>query len=339
MTKLALTKVTGEIFGNDFEFIKSETKLLFSHCPRVFQDSNTLEKTDYFSDSTLDTLIHFCTTLECISTWLPALKKEVKDTNETNSAKNAELRSMWSFFEVTESDVPDKGNNARFLLNKEMMKNFDLVTEKFVSLHYTLLQCVRYDIRVRCLYQINCMFHSSKWNPEVTSIELDENITSLASELSFLENKLKSAFKDDHMTLVFIGISNFINYSLIKGARCVQVLNINGTKKLLRNVNALQQACKTVTNGKDMEDLSSAILFLNLCSMDENSIISAYKKGELKGLDLDDVKNSLRLLFSEELDRQAKRKSGSTQRVMSISANKRLVDALKKLDQQEDVEP
>lgn len=340
LTDKASGDITSKIFANDDEFIDAETLRLLNQCPRVFQERRSLEKTDHFSDSTIDTLVYFATTLEWISSWLPGIKKEVKDTDNVSEssdkrkqANNAELRSMWSFFEVSEADLTDKGGTTRFLLAADNLEEFEAVTQKFTNLHYLLLQSVRYDVRVRCLYYINCMLHSSRWNPEVTSIELDENISSLVSDLSFLENKLRTSFAEDHSLLVFIGISNFMNHALISGSKSISVLNVHGAKKLLRNVNALQQACKSATDGNDTEDLSKSITFFSICSMDEDSVLESFQKHELNGLSPDDLKSAFRLVFSEELQRQMKRKSSTNQRAISMSASKRLEDAIKKIDQ------
>ncbi|CDO94700.1 unnamed protein product [Kluyveromyces dobzhanskii CBS 2104] len=339
LTDNASGEITTKIFLNDNDFIEAETKHLLGQCPKVFQSHRSLVKTDYFSDSTIDTLIYFATTLEWISTWLPGIKKEVKDAiipedlGDRKHVTHADLRSMWSFFEVSEADFSDKGASAKLLLATDNLQAFNSVTEKFTNLHYLLLQSVRYDVRVRCLYYINCMFHSSKWNPEVTSIELDENISSLVSDLSFLENKLKNSFAREHSMLVFIGISNFINHALIAGSSSISVLNIHGAKKLLRNVNALQQACKSATDGNDTENLSKSITFFGVCSMNEDSVLESLHNHELDGLTPEELKIAVKLVFSEELQRQMKREGGSNQRVITMSASKRLEEAIKRIDQ------
>ncbi|KAL2709328.1 Exocyst complex component Sec8 [Kluyveromyces marxianus] len=338
LTDKAAGKITSKIFSGDKSFVDAETQRLLEQCPRVFQSQTTLGKSDYFSDATIDTLIHFATTLEWISSWLPDLMKEVKDTEPANidrrkDVSHTELRSMWSFFEVSEVDLSDKTASLKFLLAGQNMKKFQNVTEKLRNLHYLILQSVRYDVRVRCLYHINQMFYASKWNPEVTSIELDENISSLVSDLSFLHNKLKAAFTAEHSILVFIGISNFMNHALITGSKSITILNVHGAKKLLRNVNALQQACKAATDGGDTEDLSKSISFFTICSLDSENVLEYFQKGELNGLNKEDVKNALRLVFSEELHRQSKRQSGTNHRTISMSASKRLEDAIKKADQ------
>lgn len=331
----ALTKLTSGIFGNDLEFVEAETKALFNDCPKVFTDKNTLDKSDSFSESTVSTLIQFASTLDWISSWLPGLKKVTKYVAGDRDFNVVDLRGLWSFLEVTESETAEKNGSIKFLLNVETANKFDSLCEDLVNLEYTLLKTIRYDIRVRCLFRINHMFHSSVWNPELTSIELDEHISYLISDISFLDNKLRLFFNEEHRTLVFVGIANFINYSLITGSHSIQVLNMNGAKKILRNVNALQQICKTIAHGTQNEELTKTSTFFTLCSTDENAIIDLYTQGKLKEFSKEDVKNALRLLFSEEMHRQLKRNSGTNQRVTSMSASKRLLNAVNKLDQSE----
>ena len=144
-----------------------------------------------------------------------------------------------------------------------------------------------------------------------------------------IENNLRQRIPKSQEDVVFRGISVMGNHIFIAGSQAISVLNGYGIKKLLRNVNVLQQTYRGISGEPEKVDMSKTIKYFGLCSLNENTLIDKYNENQLSEYTYEEVKNVLRLQFSEELRRQMKRQSGS--RVMSMSANKRYTDALKKL--------
>lgn len=325
-----LMMLTKKIVHGDDSFILGETERLFQHCPHFYIPGKGLDKRELFNNITLDTVTYFLSTLTWINTWLVQLRKEVEPSSTKPEDLDADsLRGNWSFFEAADFEKVERLGNLKLSLAGKSLTKFNELFEKFESLETKLLTCLRYDVRARSIYYISKVFETSKWDPEVASIELNPNISTLTSELSMIENNLRQRIPKSQEDVVFRGISVMGNHIFIAGSQAISVLNEYGIKKLLRNVNVLQQTYRGISGEPEKVDMSKTIKYFGLCSLNENTLIDQYNENQLSEYTYEEVKNVLRLQFSEELRRQMKRQSGS--RVMSMSANKRYTDALKKL--------
>ncbi|AEY95899.1 FADL317Cp [Eremothecium gossypii FDAG1] len=325
-----LISITENILCDDDTYVPQETTALLKYCPDYDKKSGVVSKNDFFSSSTIDTITYFLGTLTWLREWLPQLKQEVNEDDYTVDVNNIDkLRSNWSFFEMVDLEKMDKMGSLKFLLTGRSLEKFNSIVKGFLELEYKLLSCLRYDVRAKCIYNITEMLHTSKWNPDATSIELNPYITALTSEIGLLENKLSQRSNDQQRQVVFVGLSYLINIGFLACSHSIRVLNTNGVKKIIRNVNVLQQTCRNISSTPEKEDMSLTLNYFAMCSMNENTVVEYYNEGKLSQYTLEEVKNILRLQFSEELYRKLRHKSGT--RVVSISSNKRYEDAVNRL--------
>lgn len=326
----SLTEITKDILCGKEELIETEINIMMSYCSDFYTHEKNVSKSDFFHLNMVDTIMYFLNTISWINRWLPTLKQQIQiQDNPKELSIIDKLRDNWTFLEILDFDKVEKLGNLKFLLDIEHSKRFDELSQSFISLEYKLLQCLRYDMRVRCTYYISTMFYTSTWNSDVTSIELNQNISTLTSELSILENKLKQRIDDHQCETLFQGLSDLINYVLINGMQSISVLTNYGIKKLIRNVNVLQQFCQNITLLPHMIDLGKTLNYLALYSMNENTIIERFNTGKLNDYSLTQIQTLLRLQFSEDIVRQIKRQGDTA--AMSITTNKRYSEAIGKL--------
>lgn len=311
-----------------------EAILMIRHCSEYPSKNTALNRDDMLNTVTMNAVINFLGTISWILTWLPGLKKVIRVNEDSSDVKNVEvLKSEWCFFESNDLSAIDKLGNLRLSMDPKGATKFDAVVDGFCSLQSSLLSAIRFDTRTRCLYYVGMMFHSPViWSSDVGSNELDEHIAALITDLETIENKVRQQLFDGDTDKVFAGIDSVINEAFIAGMRSIPVINRNGVRRMLKNAKVLQNACQNLVSDLSIIDLSRSMQLYSLCGSNESQLFQQVEEGKLDFLSKDDLKDVLRLQFSEEIQRQTKRSSTNPSRVNSMPLNKRFSDSVKRLD-------
>ncbi|CEP63847.1 exocyst subunit SEC8 LALA0_S09e03840g [Lachancea lanzarotensis] len=330
-----LKDLTNRIFNGESTYAKEENAELLRACPEFYRDGKSLKKQDMFNTITVETMASFLTTLGDVTEWLLQLRQLsktagiVKTENEDVVGTNA-LRSEWSLFGISFVESVANYRGLKLLLNDAAAERFDSARNKLESMKFRLWSSLRYDVRARCIFYVTRFLRESSWCPETAGVDLNASISALTAELTTMENRLRELITPEQKTLIFEGIYETLNDILIKGARGLVALNHNGVKKMSKNINILQHACRSIFSSPENVSMAPALEYFALCASSESTVIQRANAGELQEYSVEDIKNILRLQLSEELQRQTKRQSGMT-RAPSISANKRLSDAFSRL--------
>ena len=331
----------GILMTSEISFLKdkqslasNESELMYSHCPKFYQKGKNLQKDDMLNSVDLDSVLHFLNSVLWILEWLPNLRKiiEVPGNDETNM--NADkMRSQWSLFEDSKLSKGVKSSTLKLSMNKETAIRFDIIVNSLISLKYKLLATLRFDLRVRCIYNIGRLFEAnSNWNPDVGSTELDQNIASLISDIRMFESKLKNNLPKELQDQIFTGIDTINIRGFIAGASSVRLINHNGIKKMSRNINFLQNVCRNVIGDSSKIDMTKALHFYSLCGSTEANFFNEIKTKELNYCTIYDLKNILRLIYGEELNKSMKVRTSMHAGDSTMGVNKRYNEAVKKLD-------
>ncbi|EDO14993.1 hypothetical protein Kpol_376p6 [Vanderwaltozyma polyspora DSM 70294] len=332
-----------ELMGIEEEFLKDETQslssqesaLLFNVSNQTLNNGKGIEKSDILNNVDLDAVLHFLNSVMWINEWLPKLRKVIPvDENSQIEKIDAEkLRSEWSLYESVELSTIVRSSTIRLSMDEKTATIFDKITDDFKMLQYKLLTALRFDLRIRCIYYINKLFQTSKdWNPDVGSTELDQNIALLISDIRMFESKLKNNVPEDTREQIFRGIDSINNFSFINGAKSISMINQNGIKKMSRNINYLQNACRNVFGNPSTVDMSGSLCFYTLCGSTEAELFKAIEGKQLEFCNKDDLKTILRLIYGEELQKKVKVHNSTHRRISSLPGTKRFDEANKKID-------
>lgn len=330
----SLMSVEGRILDGEESLTEEETRAIFRPCVQFYRQDKGLRKSDILNSVTFSAVIHFLGTVYWLLSWIPSLKKTVDSDEKPSDNINAdELRSLWAFFESSDLTNIDRSSTLRLSLDAESLKRFDSIVAGFQTLKTSLLSAVRFDIRARCIFHIGLLFQeTSDWNFDVVSIELDEHIASLISELKMAENKIKQQLDEREKDRIFLGIDEVNNHAFITAAASITVLNDNGIKKLSRNISVLQHTCRNLLSETSKVDMSKGLNFYSLCGSNDATLFRLLEKKQLS-FTPDSLKTILRLQFSEDFNRQMKMNGSGAKSVNTMPANKRYNEALKKLDE------
>ncbi|CCK71493.1 exocyst subunit SEC8 KNAG_0H00780 [Huiozyma naganishii CBS 8797] len=325
------------IEGSTEGTVDVETEELFKYCPEFYLKNNRLRRGDFFNEPTFDSLVYLTNTLCWVLSWLPALEQRVDSFDEerpdANSLNANELREKWAFFEYSDEELySTKMSTTKLLLNNETSAKFCKSVDGLSQLRLKSMALLRFDIRSRCIYSIGKLFMNAReWKLDAGSNELDENISSLISQMKNIENKLNRQLSEKDKDTVFTGIDIANNIAFIKGASGLEILNGNGTKRMIRNINVLQHGTRNMYHETANIALSRALLFYSLIDSDPAMVFNKIEEGLLQFCSVEDLKNILRLQFSEELNRQKHTANTKSAKPVSQLTNRRYEEAMKKL--------
>ena len=332
-----LTKYERAILEGDESVLDKESAEMFKPCRQFYKRGKGLSEDDMFNALTLETVIYFANTLYWILDWLQPMKKVIDTSSGEHDVSRMDanaLRDRWSFFEYSDFEREEQRPNLRILLDNTNSAKFDMILDGFSSLKFQLLSLLRFDVRSRCIYFIGRLFQTTDvWNLEVSSIELNQNIAQLISELRTTESKLKQQLPAGEKDKIFMGMDTVNNHAFISGATSIDVINENGVKKMLRNINVLQHTSRNLYHEPSKVSMSNAVAFYTLVGSTEINFFQKIESGDVSFLTPTELKIALRLSFSEDLQRQANRHSAasSTNGVVK-PMNRRYNSAFKKLE-------
>lgn len=330
-----IMKMEQEILQESEGSTVREAELIMKCCSEYSPRSKGLRREDIFTTVTVDAVIHFLGTVIWILGWLPNLRKVVNATDQQPGDMDVEkLRTDWCFFELSESAAFEQLNNLKITMNSEVAGEFDQIANDFLSLRSKLFSAIRFDIKARCIYHISRVFSSAAeaWSSDAGSVELDEHISLLITELKTIENKIRQQLPENDIDKIFAGIDSIVNCAFLQGMDSIPVMNGNGVKRMLKNIKVIQNACQNLVSKPSMIDMSQTLTLYSLCSSTETDLFEQIQEGHLNRCSKDDLKNVLRLQFSEEIQRQIRRNSANSKRVNSMPVNKRYNDAMKRLE-------
>lgn len=324
------------ILSGDDSAIFDECRKVFEKCPEFYIRGKGIGEDDTLSSPMLNVVVHFSSTVDWILTWLPFLKSIVDDVDmnsQVNSMNADELRAYWSFFEYMDTDNSDKKMTLRILLDNEKGSEFDGIIAGFKDLRLRLFSLLRFDLRIKAIHNVGQFFEgTSSWALEVGSIELNQDISDLISHMITLENILKHQLADEGKDRIFLGIDVVNNQAFIRGAKSIKVINENGVKKILRNINLLQHTNRNLFSDPSKVSMADATAFYSFIMSGEDILLQEIKERGTSSLTKDNLKDIVRLQFSEEMASQDQRQNDSSKQGNVKPSNRRYNEAIKKIE-------
>ncbi|KAJ2747979.1 exocyst subunit [Coemansia sp. BCRC 34301] len=126
-----------------------------------------------------------------------------------------------------------------------LLKRHEVDKVKVVSRYHTLstqcLMTLRTEVRAHCTYYLDLATREGSYNLDSDALEPDQYIQALNADISAIEEKMENCLPADRLNLVFGGISVLMAHILIANTRYIRHFNDAGSRKMVRNILALQQ--------------------------------------------------------------------------------------------------
>ncbi|KAJ7596856.1 exocyst complex component sec8 [Mycena floridula] len=142
--------------------------------------------------------------------------------------------------------------------SKEMTLRYQALIKTYEQLADLILVTIRIDMRCRSMYYLDSSMRHGNYSIEREASEPDPHIIDLNTELSQAEEFFSSSLSPPAKDFIFVGLGNLMEHILISSARHLRLPTVFGIKKISRNILALQQSIKTITDERSNSEFELA---------------------------------------------------------------------------------
>ncbi|KAI0756775.1 Sec8 exocyst complex component-specific domain-containing protein [Daedaleopsis nitida] len=149
-------------------------------------------------------------------------------------------------------------------LSTAMAMRFQALHMTYVQLAELIIYTIRIDVRCRVIHHLDLALRHGVYRIEREAGEPDPHIIDLNNELGNSDACLTSTLPDVERSFAFEGIGHLMQHLLISNARFIQTANTFGIKKMMRNMLALQQNIKTISDDSTSAQFDRAKRYYSL---------------------------------------------------------------------------
>ncbi|KAH9937245.1 Sec8 exocyst complex component-specific domain-containing protein [Fomitopsis serialis] len=163
-------------------------------------------------------------------------------------------------------------------LSSAMAMRFQALHMTYAQLAELVMYTLRIDIRCRATHFIDLALRHGIYKVEREVSEPDPNVIDLNVELSKCDDWASSTLPERERRYMFEGLPHLMERLLISKARHIRALNAFGIKKMNRNMLALQQNIKTMTQNSNDLEFDRAKRYYSLFSMSPQDMLDSIRK-------------------------------------------------------------
>ncbi|KAI1789788.1 Sec8 exocyst complex component-specific domain-containing protein [Ganoderma leucocontextum] len=161
--------------------------------------------------------------------------------------------------------VPTQADEPLSLpLSSAMTMRFQALHMTYVQLAELIIYTIRIDIRCRVIHHLDLALRHGIYRIEREAGEPEPYVVDLNTELGNCEACLTSTLPDVERKFAFEGMGHLMQHLLISNARYIHAANVYGIKKMNRNMLALQQNIKTITDDSHSTQFERAKRYYSL---------------------------------------------------------------------------
>ncbi|KAI8990488.1 Sec8 exocyst complex component-specific domain-containing protein [Trametes punicea] len=217
-------------------------------------------------------------------TWFAAQLESLKSSPEDASSATSPLRLEPSsalsptspYLPVVAPLQPDEP--LKLPLSSAMALRFQALHQTYVQLAELVLYTIRIDIRCRVIHHLDLALRHGIYRVEREATEPDPHVIDLNTELGNCDASLTSTLPEIERKFVFEGMGHLMQHLLISNARFIQSANALGIKKMMRNMLALQQNIKTITDDSSSADFDRAKRYYSLFSLSPSEMLDTVRQ-------------------------------------------------------------
>ncbi|KAF9457349.1 Sec8 exocyst complex component-specific domain-containing protein [Collybia nuda] len=191
------------------------------------------------------------------------------------SPTNLELPSGVSAYPISSIPLSDQ---LRLPLSHEMALRFQALLKTYEQLSGLILDTIRIDVRCRTIYHLDSSMRHGNYRADCEAGEPDPYIVDLNAELGECDDLVSMRLPKREQQFIFAGLGHLMEHMLISNARYLQLPSFFGIKKILRNILALQQSIKTITNDQKNAEFERAKRYYSLFFMSPQTMLDDIRK-------------------------------------------------------------
>lgn len=163
-------------------------------------------------------------------------------------------------------------------LTREMAIRFHALLKTYEQLSALILDCIRIDVRCRSIHYLESSMREGNYVLDFEAGEPDPHIVDLNTELGQCDDMISTRLPAKERHYAFVGLGHLLEHMLIKGARHLKLPNAYGVKKIMRNILALQQSVKTLTQDIQHTEFERAKQYYLLFSVPPQVMLSGIRQ-------------------------------------------------------------
>ncbi|KAJ6604476.1 exocyst complex component sec8 [Mycena vulgaris] len=163
-------------------------------------------------------------------------------------------------------------------LSREMALRFQALLKTYEQLSELILDSIRIDIRCRTIHYLESALRHGNYTIEREAGEPDPHVIDLNNELGECNDFASTCLPKRERQFVFMGLNNLMEELLISGARHLRLPTAFGIKKIMRNILALQQSIKTLTNDQQNTEFERAKRYYSLFNVSPQDMLDGIRK-------------------------------------------------------------
>ncbi|KAL6310091.1 Sec8 exocyst complex component-specific domain-containing protein [Sparassis latifolia] len=163
-------------------------------------------------------------------------------------------------------------------LSSAMALRFQALSMTYAQLAELILYSIRIDIRCRAMHHLELALRRGIYRAEREVSEPDPYIIDLNAELSKCDDCISSTLPETERRFVFEGLGQLLEHLLISNARYIRSANAFGIKKMMRNILALQQNIKTITEDSYDGEFERAKRYYSLFMLSPQDMLDSVRQ-------------------------------------------------------------
>ncbi|KAJ7783589.1 exocyst complex component sec8 [Mycena maculata] len=174
--------------------------------------------------------------------------------------------------------APSSTDKLQLPLSREMALRFQALLKTYEQLSELILDSIRIDIRCRSIHYLESAMRYGNYSIEREAGEPDPHVVDLNNELGECNDFASTCLPKRERQFVFMGLSNLMEELLISGARHLQLPTAFGIQKIMRNILALQQSIKALTNDQQNTEFERAKRYYSLFNVSPQDMLDGIRK-------------------------------------------------------------
>ncbi|CAG7847601.1 Probable exocyst complex component sec8 [Serendipita indica DSM 11827] len=166
----------------------------------------------------------------------------------------------------------------RLPLTKPMALRFDALMRTYEQLAEYVLATLRIDTRCRTIHFLDLAMRRGNYRVDRDAGDPDPHIVDLNLDLGVCDDCANETLPPKERRFLFEGLGTLMEHLLISNARHIRFANAVGIQKIMRNMLAMQQNMKTITDASQDADFERAKVYYSLFSLTPKEMLASIKK-------------------------------------------------------------
>ncbi|KAG8889462.1 hypothetical protein FRB98_004147 [Tulasnella sp. 332] len=178
-------------------------------------------------------------------------------------------------------ETPTNVEALKLPLTKAMAMRYDALLKAYEQLAELVIHTIRVEIRCRIVHFLDLAMRQGNYRIEHEALEPEAHIVDLNQDLSACEDATSASLPERERRFIFEGLGTLMEYIIVSNARNIRFANKLGIQKIFRNILALQQNLKTLSDLPEDAEFMRARKYYELFLLTPEQLLESAKRQPL----------------------------------------------------------